>query len=130
MLHSLVKLLIANETVTEILIIFLIIHEGLGAKFYSFIILYLFLSCVQCCLGGRRANPIGICYLIVNAKHKVMLLVFHVRLTLLVNMGPRVHFVAVLHDSSVQSGSGEICTVFLRRETKHLRPLSGEYLSS
>lgn len=58
-----------------------------------------------------------------------MLLVFHVRLTLLVNMGPRVHFVAVLHDSSVQSGSVEICAVFLRRETKHLRPLSGEYLS-
>lgn len=57
-----------------------------------------------------------------------MLLVFHVRLTLLVNMGPRVHFVAVLHDSSVQSGSVEICAVFLRRETKHLRPLSGEYL--
>lgn len=58
-----------------------------------------------------------------------MLLVFHVRLTLLVNMGPRVHFVAVLHDSSVQSGSVEICAVFLRRETKHLRPLSGGYLS-
>lgn len=57
-----------------------------------------------------------------------MLLVFHVRLTLLVNMGPRVHFLAVLHDSSVQSGSVEICAVFLRRETKHLRPLSGEYL--
>lgn len=58
-----------------------------------------------------------------------MLLVFHVRLTLLVNMGPRVHFVAALHDSSVQSGSVEICAVFLRRETKHLGPLSGEYLS-
>lgn len=58
-----------------------------------------------------------------------MLLVFHVRLALLVNMGPRVHFVAVLHDSSAQSGSVEICGVFLRRETKHLRPLSGEYLS-
>lgn len=58
-----------------------------------------------------------------------MLLVFHVRLALLVNMGPRVHSVAVLHDSSVQSGSVEICAVFLRRETKHLRPLSGEYLS-
>lgn len=58
-----------------------------------------------------------------------MLLVFHVRLTLLVNMGPRVHFVAVLHDSSVQSGSVEICAFLLRRETKHLRPLSGEYLS-
>lgn len=56
-----------------------------------------------------------------------MLLVFHVRLTLLVSMGPRVHFVAVLHDSSVQSGSVEIRAVFLRRETKHLRPLSGEY---
>lgn len=56
-----------------------------------------------------------------------MLLVFHVRLTLLVNMGPWVHFVAVLHDSSVQSGSVEICAVFLRRETKHLRLLSGEY---
>lgn len=103
---------------------------GLGAKFYSFTVLYLFLSSAQCCLGGRRANPTSICYLIVNAKHKVMLLVFHVRLTLLVNMGPRVHFVTVLHDSSVQSGSGEICRVFLRRETKHLRPLSGEYLSS
>lgn len=58
-----------------------------------------------------------------------MLLVFHVRLTLLVNMGPRVHFLAALHDSSVQSGSAEICAVFLRRETKHLGPLSGEYLS-
>lgn len=105
----------------------LIIHEGLGAKFYSFVITYLFLSCVPCCLRGRGTSPIGVCYLIVNAKHKVMLLVFHVRLTLLVSMGPRVHFVAVLHDSSVQSGSVEIRAVFLRRETKHLRPLSGEY---
>lgn len=76
------------------------------------------------------ANPLGICYLIVNAEHKVMLLVFHVRLSLLVNTGPRVHFVSVLHDSSVQSGSWEKCTVFLRHETRHLRPLSGEYLNS
>lgn len=105
----------------------LIIHEGLGASFYSFVITLLFLSCVSCCLRGRGTSPIGICYLIVNAKRKVMLLVFHVRLTLLVNTGPRVHFVAVLHDSSVQSGSVEICAVFLRRETKHLRRLSGEY---
>lgn len=81
-------------------------------------------------MGSKGASPIGICYLIVNAKHKVMLLVFLVGLTLLVNMGPRVHFVTVLHDSSVQSGSGDICTIFLRRETKHLRPLSGEYWSS
>lgn len=53
------------------------------------------------------ANPTGMCYLIVNVKHKAMLLVFHVGFTLLVNMGPRVHFVTVLHDSSVQSGSGD-----------------------
>lgn len=59
-----------------------------------------------------------------------MLLVFHVGLTLLVNMGPRTLFVTVLHDSSVQSGSGNICTVFLRLETKHSRPLLGEYWSS
>lgn len=78
-------------------------------------------------MGSREANPFGICYLIVNARHKVMLLAFHVGLTLLVNMGPWVHFVTVLHDSSVQSGSGDIYTVFLRRETKHLKPLSGEY---
>ena len=81
-------------------------------------------------MGSGGASPIGMCYLIVNAKHKVMLLVFHVGLSLLVNMGPRIRFVTVLHDSSVQSGSGDICTAFLRRETKHLRPLSGEYWSS
>lgn len=34
-----------------------------------------------------------------------MLLVFHVGLTLLVNMSPRVNFVTVLHDSSVHPGS-------------------------
>lgn len=71
-------------------------------------------------MGTRGANPIGICYLIVNAKHKVMLLAFHVGLTLFVNMGPRVHFVSVLHDSSVQAGSGNRCSAFLRRESKHL----------
>lgn len=78
-------------------------------------------------MGCRGAGPIGICYLIVNVKHKVMLLVFHVGLTLLVNMSPRVNFVTVLHDSSVHPGSGNICSAFLRHETKHLRPLSGEY---
>lgn len=97
--------------------------RGIVSLFHITALFYL----VHYCVGSREANPIGICYLIVNAKHKVMLLVFHVGLTLLVNMRPRVHFVTELHDSSVQSGSADICTIFLRRETKHLRPLSGEY---
>lgn len=98
----------------------------------GFIIWWVFISCYPLfgiVLEIEEANPLGICYLIVNAQHKVMLLVFHVPLSL-VNTGPRVHFISVLHDSSVQSGSRERCTVFLRHETRHLRPLSGDYLNS
>lgn len=72
-----------------------------------FIIWWVFISASplpRLVLETEEANPLGVCYLIVNAQHKVMLLVFHVRLSLLVNTGPRVHFVSVLHDSSVQSG--------------------------
>lgn len=86
--------------------------------------LYFCLSAAQVGLGDGGSESPWICYLIVNAQHKVMLLVFHVRLSLLVNTGPRVHFVSVLHDSSVQSGSWERSTVFLRHVTRHLGPLS------
>lgn len=97
------------------------------------IIWWVFISCYPLLgfvLEIEEENPLGICYLIVNAQHKVMLLMFHVPLPLLVNTGPRVHFVSVLHDSSVQSGPRERCTVFFRHETRHLRPLSGDYLNS